>query len=137
MSEVFVPFRPAGQGSKAEPAPARPRPTRIARQLALAHELQRRIDSGEFRNQATLARALGFSRERISKICGLLLLAPQVQEAILFGEHLGPFTSQTTERDLHRSILCHDDWARQADAWERYFSPLTGSATVAAASALK
>lgn len=131
MSDVFVPFRPAAQRSKVEPALARPRPTRIARQLALAHELQGRIDSGELRNQAALARGFGFSRERISKLCGLLLLAPKVQEAILFGEHLGPVTTQTTEHDLHRSILCHDEWTRQADAWEALLrSAPTGSAAL-------
>jgi hypothetical protein len=87
MTEVFVPFQPASRrrGTKqSAPAETPARPAQIARQLALAHELQRRIESGEFRNQAALARSLDFSRERISKILALTLLAPDVQEEILF-----------------------------------------------------
>jgi hypothetical protein len=45
-------------------------------------------DAGEFPNQAGLARALGFSRERISNVLGLLLLAPDIQKEILFLECL-------------------------------------------------
>ncbi len=58
----------------------------MARQLALAHALQRRVDAGEFADHASMARALGFTRARISQMMDLLLLAPVVQEEILFLE---------------------------------------------------
>jgi len=44
----------------------------------------RRLATGEFANQAALARAFGFSRERISNVMDLLILAPDIQEEILF-----------------------------------------------------
>jgi ParB-like chromosome segregation protein Spo0J len=89
----------------------------VARQLALAHSLQGRIDSGEFRNQAELARSLGFSRERIAKILDLLLLAPDIQEEILFLQY------QTGQQaiipaDLGRDVLGSLVWEEQRVGWE-------------------
>jgi hypothetical protein len=44
--------------------PPRRYPARIARELALAHALQRRLDAGVFADYADMARAPGFTRAR-------------------------------------------------------------------------
>jgi hypothetical protein len=121
VKELFVPFTPqsrrrARHAAKPTEAPKRSYPARIARQLALAHSLQGRIDSGEFRNQATLARALGLSRERISKLLGWLLLAPSVQEEVLF-LRCAAGTAQPTDTQIHRAVLHTIDWVEQRAAW--------------------
>ena len=54
--------------------------------LALAHKFQRAIDRGEYENRADLARAYGLSRARITQLLDLLLLAPDIQERVLFLE---------------------------------------------------
>ena len=64
----------------------------------MAHTLKRRIDTGEFNEQAAMARALGFTRARISQLFDLLLLAPQVQEEVLFLED-APGKQAVVERD--------------------------------------
>ncbi len=61
---------------------ARRYPARVARQLALAHALQRRVHSGEFADYADMARSLGFTRARVTQIMDLLLLAADIQEEI-------------------------------------------------------
>ena len=99
----------------AEPAPAlppRPLPSRAARMLALAHELQRLIDSGEIHDRAALAAQVGFTRARVTQIMDLLLLAPDIQEEVLFSRRDGPRTHAITERAL-RSVARHPAWAEQ------------------------
>ena len=56
---------------------------RVARMLALAHEIDRLIRAGELRDLADAARAMGLTRARVTQIANLLLLAPAIQEAIL------------------------------------------------------
>ena len=92
------------------PKPA-PRPLHVARTLALAHEIVRHIDEGTFADQADAARALGFTRARITQLVDLTLLAPDLQEEILFGEVVVG-RDWVTERSL-RLILRHSAWAEQ------------------------
>jgi len=49
-----------------------------------AHQLKRAIDRCEIRDQAEAARQLGLTRARLTQILGLTLLAPDLQEEILF-----------------------------------------------------
>jgi hypothetical protein len=67
------------------PEPVR-RPARVAIMLALAHKIQVAIDGGVVRDRAEAASRLGLSRARISQLLDLMLLAPDVQEQILFSE---------------------------------------------------
>jgi hypothetical protein len=78
--------------------------------LALAHDLQELIDSGEVPDRATLARQLGLTRARLTQILDLLLLAPDIQEQILVGDS-GP----ATERRL-RQIAGQLEWSLQRRA---------------------
>src|SRR5258708_22780518 len=83
MSDIVVLF----DLNRRATAPAGPPPlypARVARQLALAHALQARIASGEFEDQAQIARALGLSPARGSQLFDLLLLSPDIQQEILF-----------------------------------------------------
>jgi hypothetical protein len=57
---------------------------RVARLLALAHKLDQLIHQGHIPNYACLARVGHVSRARITQIMGLLQLAPDLQELILF-----------------------------------------------------
>ena len=72
---------PRRQGKATEPAtPA------AARNLALAHHIERLIDRGLIADYTQAARMLGVSQPRMTHLMGLLLLAPAIQEAILVGE---------------------------------------------------
>lgn len=71
------------RGGKAEPVPEKV--PRIARLLALAHKFQGMLDRGEVASMADLARLGRVSRARITQIMDLLMLAPEIQEELLFG----------------------------------------------------
>jgi hypothetical protein len=114
VTEVRVAFE-ARSAKRAPCGEPRRYPARIARALALAHDLQRRLDAGEFRDFADMARALGFTRARITQIMDLLLLAPDLQEEILFLDlPLGmPGIQETKLRALTKCSV----WAEQRTAW--------------------
>ena len=106
-----------------EPVPPKPkpkRPLRVARMLALAHRMQAMIDSGEVDDQATLARRLGFSRARVTQLLDLLLLAPDIQEEILFTRVLSG-RDPVTEHGL-REIVRASLWTEQRQIWARITS---------------
>ena len=70
-------------------APDPPRIPRIARLMALAIKFQDMVDRGVVRDYADLARLGYVSRARLTQIMNLLLLAPDIQEAILFLQEEG------------------------------------------------
>ena len=104
------------------PKPA-PRPTvapvgrvpRIARLLALAHTIDQMVRVGELRDLADAARALGMTRARVSQVSALLLLAPEIQEAVL-DLPLVTGRDPITERQL-RPIAAESDWNKQLILW--------------------
>jgi len=80
-------------------APARPEPraqgdrpsrrtnaARLARQLALAHWIERAVEAGQAASYGEVARILGLTESRVTQITALLGLSPAVQEGILLGE---------------------------------------------------
>ena len=73
---------------KTPKAPTPERVPRIARLLALAHKFQGMLDRGEVKSMAELARLGRVSRARITQIMDLLMLAPEIQEDLLFGAGL-------------------------------------------------
>ena len=103
------------------PKPAEPEPQcrvpGVVRLLALAHEIDRRIRDGELRDLAHAAEVLGLTRARVTQITQLLLLAPEIQEAIL---ELPPTRGRdpVTERQL-RQIAAEPDWTTQLAMWRR------------------
>lgn len=97
-----------------EPAAPRPRPLHVARMLALAHEIVRLVDEGTFADLADAARVLGFTRARITQLVDLTLLAPEIQERLLFAETANG-RDEVSERHLRR-LVRRSSWAEQRSA---------------------
>jgi hypothetical protein len=76
-----APERIEAPGAPSTNVPASP----AARNLALAHRLAQLIDQGLIADYTAAARLLGVSQPRLTHVASLLLLAPQIQEAILLG----------------------------------------------------
>jgi hypothetical protein len=75
--------------------------------------VRRRLERGEFADSADRARQLGFTRSRVTH-----LLAPQVQEEILFLEP-SPGAQPVSERGLREAVLGTIDWQEQRRRWDR------------------
>ena len=103
------------------PPPDKPEPVRrsakVARQLALAHHLQAAIDRGAIADRADVARKLGLTRARVTQLLDLLLLAPDLQDAVLALEAVDG-AEPMAERTL-RAVAHAGTWAAQRAAWRR------------------
>jgi hypothetical protein len=94
---------------------------RVARPLALAHKFQGMLDRGEVESMAELARLGRVSRARITQIMDLLMLAPEIQEEVLFDQA----PPELGLRDL--LVLAHTTaWHAQRTCWCRPFDPRGG-----------
>ncbi len=118
MDNAVVAFGTKSRKRAAAARAVRRYPARVARQLALAHALQRRVDDCEFADYADMARALGFTRARVTQLMDLLLLATDIQEEILFLE-VAPGAQPISERALRDGVLRSLDWNKQRRAWDR------------------
>jgi hypothetical protein len=104
-------------GSPRETSMAFPgRVPRVARHLALAHEIERRIRAGELDDLAHAARAFGLTRARVTQIVSLTLLAPAIQDEILALPPVTAGRDPITERTLRR-IVAEPVWERQLAVW--------------------
>lgn len=90
--------------------PAR-RPAKVALELALARQTQRAIEAGEISDQAEAARLLGLTRARVSQLLDLTLLAPDIQEQVLFND-LEAGMVALSERSL-RPLCRIKSWTEQ------------------------
>jgi len=88
-------------------------PISLAYTLAFAHHMENLISSGEVKDRAELARIFGLSRARVTQILDLTLLAPDIQEDILFMEGCREpqAVSERTVRPLARTL----DWRKQKE----------------------
>ncbi len=109
-----------GRGLAIQSHPAKPkapptRPLRVARMLALAHKIEVMVDQG--RTAASIADALGFTRARVSQLTSLTLLAPDLQERLLF------WTTEAGDDPVceHalREVVRFPDWPSQRAAFAR------------------
>jgi hypothetical protein len=91
---------------------------RIARLMALAIRFEGLLRNETIRDYAELARLGRVTRTRMTQIMKLLLLAPDIQEQILFL----PLIPGLNERNL-RSIVSRIDWSEQ----RRMFQKITRS----------
>ena len=91
------------------------RPAKVAQMLAMAHHLQSKIDQGEIKDRAELARRLGITRARVTQILDMTLLAPAIQKEVLFMEAVDR-REPMSERDLHQ-FARRPAWADQRAAW--------------------
>lgn len=95
------------------PAADLPRVPRTARLMALAIKFQGMVDRGEVQDYADLARLGYVTRARLTQIMNLLLLAPELQEALLFHEGTQALTG---ERYL-RAVTSKVSWQEQRRLW--------------------
>lgn len=91
--------------------PVGPRIPRNSRLMALAIKMQGMVDRGEVRDYAELARLAQVTRARITQIMNLNLLAPELQERLLFLEPLEG-RDVVTLKGLQKVCL-QSDWSRQ------------------------
>ena len=117
MSAVRYSFqvKRAGAGSPkrvvaGKAAPVAGKVPRSARLLALAHKFQGMLDRGEVKSMADLARLGRVSRARITQIMDLLMLAPDIQGELLFGE------DDVSLKDL-LPIIRAALWSSQRSKW--------------------
>ena len=97
-------------GSSEQPKPG-PKIPRITRLMALAIKLQQMIERVEIQDYVDISRLGYVTRARASQIMNLTLLAPDIQEALLFLQESAGGTSPT-EHDM-RKIAKIAIWAEQ------------------------
>jgi hypothetical protein len=89
---------------------------RVSRILALAHHFQHLLDTGMVRTQMDLAELTKLTTARITQIMNLLVLAPDIQEELLFMPLVTKGPAPVTERDL-RPLLKMLVWSEQRAKW--------------------
>jgi hypothetical protein len=99
-------------------APATPvgRVPRVARFMALAIRFEQLIRDGQVADFAELARLGHVTRARITQIMNLRLLAPDIQEAILFLPRVERGWDPVHIRQL-QTIALEPDWRKQRKTW--------------------
>lgn len=122
--ECDVSFHRRGRGARkvvrsqrpAASAPRVGRTPRVAKLMALAIRFDGLIRDGVVRDYAELARLGRVTRARITQIMNLLLLAPHLQEALLFLEPVVRGDDPVYLRQL-LPIAGEPDWSRQRLLW--------------------
>ncbi len=94
---------------------------RISRLMALAIRFEQLIRDGVVKDQADLARLAKITRARVTQVMDLLLLAPEIQEQILFLTPAEKAKDSITERSLRR-ITAKSSWDTQANILREYVS---------------
>jgi hypothetical protein len=85
--------------------------------LALALRLEQLVQSGVIANYAELAQLAHVSRARITQIVNLRLLAPDLQEAVLFLPRTTRGRDPIHLRQLQR-VAAELDWKQQRRLWQ-------------------
>ena len=104
-------------GAAPEPAnmPAG-RVPKLARLMALAIKFQGMLERGEVKDQAELARVGHVTRARVTQVMNLLMLAPDIQEQILFLPLVTDGRDPVKEWQV-RAIAAEPTWANQRSRW--------------------
>lgn len=102
---------------KAPTPPPSGRVPRIARLMALAIRFEELVRQGGVADYAELARLAHVTRARITQIMNLRLLAPDIQEAILFLPHVKSGRDPIHLRQL-QPIAIEPDWRMQRRMWK-------------------
>lgn len=108
ITATFVDRDPAPKRKTAPAANSSPGSS-AARNLALAYKIEGLIERGLVADYSAAARLLGVSQPRLTHLMALRLLAPAVQEAILFDE------LAFGDKEL-RALARIADWTAQAAA---------------------
>lgn len=91
---------------------------RIARLLALARKIDGQIRAGVVKDQVEAAELGHVTRARLTQIMNLTLLAPDIQEEILFWPLVEKGRDPLTEGDL-RTVSGLILWDEQREEWAR------------------
>ena len=113
--EATIHFKRRGRTKKireGEKSSSPGRIPRVAKLMALAIRFESLIQNGDVADYAELARLAHVSRARITQIMNLLLLAPEIQEAILFLEPVERGGDTIKLAELQKVAL-EVDWGRQ------------------------
>ena len=102
-------------GAPPPPREVARRPAHVARMLALAHHVELAIGRGLLASAADVAGQLGFTRARVTHLLDLLLLAPDIQEEVLFLEAVDG-SEPLSERGL-RAVAHAGTWETQRERW--------------------
>ena len=99
------------------PAPIEPgRIPLVSRLMALAIRFDGLLHDGAVKDQAELALLGHVSRARVTQIMNLLMLAPDIQESILFLPRTMRGRDPILDRDV-RPITLTLDWRKQRRLW--------------------
>ncbi|MCF7960464.1 MAG: hypothetical protein K9M08_06940 [Pirellula sp.] len=101
-----------------ESKPAIERIPRISRYMALAIHFEDLIRQGVVTDYADLARLGHVTRARVTQIMNLRLLAPEIQEELLFSTFGCSPTSETRLKAIQKLCAC-PDWRKQRIAWSQ------------------
>ena len=85
---------------------------RVTKLMALAIKFEELLADGTVKDYADLARLGGVSRARITQIMNLRLLAPEIQEKLLFHERVHSVKDTIRLRDL-QALALEADWKMQ------------------------
>ncbi len=89
---------------------------RLSRLMALALRFEKLVQNGHMASYADLARLGYITRARMTQITNLLLLAPDIQEDILFLPCTTTGRDPICERHV-RIITAVPDWRKQRRLW--------------------
>ncbi|MCP3167393.1 hypothetical protein [Myxococcus qinghaiensis] len=103
------------EGAPPSPREVARRPSRVARMLALAHHVESAIERGLVASAADVASQLGFTRARVTHLLDLRLLAPDIQEEVLFLKAVDG-AEPLSERVL-RAVAHAGTWEMQRERW--------------------
>ncbi len=111
---------------------SRARIPRISRLLALAIRYEQLLRAGHVRDFSEMSQVAQVSSARLTQIMNLLLLAPEIQEAVLLLPETSAAVEPVSERAL-RPIVSEPLWAQQRQMWARLVAarcdaPLPGTA---------
>jgi hypothetical protein len=106
-------IQPASDTTVPEPKGRIPR---ISRLMALAIKLERMLRAGEVPDVTELARITHVTQPRMSQILNLAMLAPEIQEALLFLPDVAKGKPLIHEK-LLRPLSSIDDWDQQRKLW--------------------
>ena len=110
------PSHQAADRAQARPRPPTGRVPRIARQMALALRCQQLLAGGVISRYAELAVLGHVSRARITQIMNLLVLAPDIQESLLFLPPVDRGRDPIHLRQL-QPLARVLDWRKQRRLW--------------------
>ncbi len=96
---------------------------RIAKLMALAIRCDQMLRSGEVPDASVLAEISRISQPRMTQILNLTLLAPDIQEKLLFLDPVDAGKPEVSEKAMRR-ICAEVSWVRQREMAAGLMSPV-------------